>query len=679
MEIENEQICTCIAQILHLLNSLIITFLDDDKTETGQSFVYIDGFLVKKHNNQHTIVNFETYKNKMKVSDRRKFEKANFDEFELALNNKNDLVHCPSITLFESIPTEVRSFYEDEKSGLIKAVKFRTGAMDRKRSFEKIVISVMVRKNVQKFLTFVEDEPDFQGGPIPSNTNATTNASTNATTNSSTNATTTASTNVRTSATTTASINVRTNATTTESTNSNTNATTTESTNSSTNATTTEGTNSNTNATTTESTNSNTSATTTASTNSSTNATTTESTNASAKEDANKDGNAEDNRFHPVTDINKEPYKRKGSQMVLLERKKLKAHFPNTSENMNVLQFLGFRSDEIKHLFLYGIDIYFCPEGVFTQYGLCKGCQKMFELCVCWAGQKVSYRRMAWEALAVERMLRNDEEYKEYLEDIEPYHGDPVGYLKYFSVKRREIYSQIQRNYAWYLAITRRRETISVLDSTRGKQGSQVFRMSGRQIKELYYKVWSNLRESKTEVLQYFLNWDEKKCQEEWEAKDDTVFVEALEKVGVFQRLRSMTSAGLQGPQYVKLQFSRHHRQLRSRYELSLGMHLRDQIALGVTPSKVPHWTAFLSMLIGLFYNKIFRQKLEYLLEQISEVWLLPHWVDLANVEVLAADNTRVPLYMLMVAVHKELDSDDVPDGRFDILLCRDSSREVGE
>ncbi|CAI4945118.1 ANL_HP_G0015010.mRNA.1.CDS.1 [Saccharomyces cerevisiae] len=598
----------------------------------------------------------------MKVSDRRKFEKANFDEFESALNNKNDLVHCPSITLFESIPTEVRSFYEDEKSGLIKVVKFRTGAMDRKRSFEKIVVSVMVGKNVQKFLTFVEDEPDFQGGPIPSKYLIPKKINLMVYTLF----------QVHTlkfnrkdydtlslfylnrgyynelsfPATTTASINVRTSATTTESTNSSTNATTTASTNSSTNATT------------------------TASTNSSTNATTTESTNASAKEDANKDGNAEDNRFHPVTDINKEPYKRKGSQMVLLERKKLKAQFPNTSENMNVLQFLGFRSDEIKHLFLYGIDVYFCPEGVFTQYGLCKGCQKMFELCVCWAGQKVSYRRMAWEALAVERMLRNDEEYKEYLEDIEPYHGDPVGYLKYFSVKRGEIYSQIQRNYAWYLAITRRRETISVLGSTRGKQGSQVFRMSGRQIKELYYKVWSNLRESKTEVLQYFLNWDEKKCREEWEAKDDTVFVEALEKVGVFQRLRSMTSAGLQGPQYVKLQFSRHHRQLRSRYELSLGMHLRDQLALGVTPSKVPHWTAFLSMLIGLFCNKTFRQKLEYLLEQISEVWLLPHWVDLANVEVLAADNTRVPLYMLMVAVHKEVDSDDVPDGRFDILLC---------
>ncbi|CAI4752709.1 ADI_G0044890.mRNA.1.CDS.1 [Saccharomyces cerevisiae] len=83
-----------------------------------------------------------------------------------------------------------------------------------------------------------------------------------------------------------------------------------------TSATTTESTNSNTSATTTERTDSNTSATITASTNSSTNATTTASTtpalmplplkaNASAKEDANKDGNAEDNRFHPVTDINK--------------------------------------------------------------------------------------------------------------------------------------------------------------------------------------------------------------------------------------------------------------------------------------------------------------------------------------------------------------------------------------
>ncbi|CAI4240967.1 CFA_G0000880.mRNA.1.CDS.1 [Saccharomyces cerevisiae] len=108
-------------------------------------------------------------------------------------------------------------------------------------------------------------------------------------------------------------------------------------------------------------------------------------------------------------------------------------------------------------------------------------------------------------------------------------------------------------------------------------------------------------------------------------------------------------------------------------------MHLRDQIGLGELPHLKCRIGRHSSMLIGVFYNKTFGQKLEYLLEQISGVWLLPHWLDLANVEVLAADNTKVPLYMLMVAVHKELDSDDVPDGRFDILLCRDSSREVGE
>ncbi|CAI4752812.1 CDG_1a_G0047690.mRNA.1.CDS.1 [Saccharomyces cerevisiae] len=213
--------------------------------------------------------------------------------------------------------------------------------------------------------------------------------------------------------------------------------------------------------------------------------------------------------------------------------------------------FLDFGLTEL-NIFSSMVLTYTSAQRVFAQYGLCKGCQKMFELCVCWADQKVAYRRIAWEALAVERMLRNDEEYKEYLEDIEPYHGT-----------LREIYSQIQRNYAWYLAITREEKQL-VLDSTRGKPREPSFPHVWKADQRVCFRVWSNLRESKTEVLQYFLNWDEKKCQEEWEAKDDTDFVEALEKVGVFQRLRSMTSAGLQGPQYVKLQFE-HHQQLRSR------------------------------------------------------------------------------------------------------------------
>ncbi|CAI4887585.1 CHS_3a_G0030690.mRNA.1.CDS.1 [Saccharomyces cerevisiae] len=108
-------------------------------------------------------------------------------------------------------------------------------------------------------------------------------------------------------------------------------------------------------------------------------------------------------------------------------------------------------------------------------------------------------------------MLRNDENTKEYLEDIEPYHGDPVGYLKYFSVKR------------------------DLLSDT-------------EEIKELYYKVWSNLRESKTEVLRYFLNWDEKSAGKNGRPKDDTRSLWKLEKVGVFSVLRfHMTSSWTAG------------------------------------------------------------------------------------------------------------------------------------
>ncbi|CAI4535083.1 AKR_collapsed_G0028140.mRNA.1.CDS.1 [Saccharomyces cerevisiae] len=120
--------------------------------------------------------------------------------------------------------------------------------------------------------------------------------------------------------------------------------------------------------------------------------------------------------------------------------------------------FLDFSvSDEIKHLFRYGIDIYFCPEGVFTtiriMQGLSKRCSSGSVLC---AGQKSMVSEDSLGSTTVERILRNDEEYKEYLEDIEAISWvATVEYLKCFSVKKERDSTQIQRNYAWYLAITR--------------------------------------------------------------------------------------------------------------------------------------------------------------------------------------------------------------------------------
>ncbi|CAI4765315.1 AIG_G0047600.mRNA.1.CDS.1 [Saccharomyces cerevisiae] len=47
---------------------------------------------------------------------------------------------------------------------------------------------------------------------------------------------------------------------------------------------------------------------------------------------------------------------------------------------------------------------------------------------------------MVGEALVVERMLRNDEEYKEYLKTSSHIMGGPCRVFEILSAKRREIY-----------------------------------------------------------------------------------------------------------------------------------------------------------------------------------------------------------------------------------------------
>ncbi|CAI4233460.1 AMP_1a_G0000020.mRNA.1.CDS.1 [Saccharomyces cerevisiae] len=54
------------------------------------------------------------------------------------------------------------------------------------------------------------------------------------------------------------------------------------------------------------------------------------------------------------------------------------------------------------------------------------------------------------------------------------------------------------------------------------------------------------LRESKTEVLQVLLNWDEKSARKNGRQKTIRSLWKRSRKLS-FQRLRSMTSAGLQG------------------------------------------------------------------------------------------------------------------------------------
>ncbi|CAI6904232.1 ANM_collapsed_G0054440.mRNA.1.CDS.1 [Saccharomyces cerevisiae] len=161
--------------------------------------------------------------------------------------------------------------------------------------------------------------------------------------------------------------------------------------------------------------------------------------------------------------------------------------------------------------------------------------------------------------------------------------------------------------------------------------------MSGRQIKELYYKAWQ-LAESKIEVLQYFLNWDEK-VLEEWEAKRRYGLCGSARESWSFSAFAFHDELD-RSPQYVKLQFSRHHRQLRSRYELS------SECACEISLCwELPHLKCRIDG-IPVDADRAVLQRNISAETGISfgadfEVWLLPHWADLANVEVLAADNTR--------------------------------------
>nr|CAI6560643.1 CNT_HP1_G0014930.mRNA.1.CDS.1 [Saccharomyces cerevisiae] len=99
---------------------------------------------------------------------------------------------------------------------------------------------------------------------------------------------------------------------------------------------------------------------------------------------------------------------------------------------MNVLQFSGFRSDEIKHVFLYGINYISAQRGVYT-IGIMQGLSKdVRALCLLgWPESIVSEDGLG--SISCGRMLRNDEEYKEYLEDIEPYPWGPCRVFEIFA------------------------------------------------------------------------------------------------------------------------------------------------------------------------------------------------------------------------------------------------------
>ncbi|QLQ80010.1 hypothetical protein HG537_0H00110 [Torulaspora globosa] len=135
-----------------------------------------------------------------------------------------------------------------------------------------------------------------------------------------------------------------------------------------------------------------------------------------------------------------------------VEAKRFKTNFHGWEAFSDVFKFLGFTGSFRESLFLYGVDIHFCPWEVFTAYGKCKNCLKDRYLCLCPPGTRgKSYRDIAIEILAVHRIILNDEKNEVHLKKIEPYFKDPFPYLDQFYKKKEKFYQKVLLKYYWYL------------------------------------------------------------------------------------------------------------------------------------------------------------------------------------------------------------------------------------
>ncbi|QLQ79355.1 hypothetical protein HG537_0B07030 [Torulaspora globosa] len=314
-------------------------------------------------------------------------------------------------------------------------------------------------------------------------------------------------------------------------------------------------------------------------------------------------------------------------ESLALERKKIKRDF-HLLQYTDILLYIGLPEDMTAALFLHGIEIQFCPSDTFTRKEGCRNCLKDYDLCVCAGGKCKSCVQIACEALALQRMLMDDKEYSGYLEDITPYREDPVGYLEKALRDKDMLQRQVMKKYQWFRAFVCERKKIVASESRRGVEGSPQFSQPAKVIRDIYSDAWRPLRDDKLDVLEYFWSWEKKRCENVW--KDEYThcgpsFVEMMQEHGTFERIYHHTSARLQGDLYVTAQYWNVHKWHRDEYSR---LRIRFENECG-NKLGIPSWDIYLAMVIGMFYNLELRTRIAQLIEQISDVWLIPHWLRL--------------------------------------------------
>lgn len=129
-------------------------------------------------------------------------------------------------------------------------------------------------------------------------------------------------------------------------------------------------------------------------------------------------------------------------------------------------------------------------------------------------------------------------------------------------------------------------------------------------------------------MLEYFWSGERKRCDEIWDRETSMrgrSFVEIVDEQGTFERMWQKTSARFHGPQYVKRQYvSTHRRNMETHQRLRKHLFYKFDGSVGL-----PSWDMYLSMVLGMLYKAELRSWIAYLVEQVGDVRLIPHWMKL--------------------------------------------------
>ena len=214
--------------------------------------------------------------------------------------------------------------------------------------------------------------------------------------------------------------------------------------------------------------------------------------------------------------------------------------FHRNGHYTNIFDHMGHGETLAQCLQLNGISSHFWPSGTLIEKGSCPNCLKLSGLCVC-PQDPMTYRQIACEALAVQRMVLDDEQYKKHLEESKPYFLDPVGYLLIYDKAKQNLYDTVRSQYVWFENLIRRRVIVAA-ECLHGMKNSSLFKYTAEQIENIYLDKWAFMKEQQTEALEYFWCWEKRKCAKVWErerSKEGTSFASSIEDHGTHNRLYS--------------------------------------------------------------------------------------------------------------------------------------------